>query len=56
MTLPNTDKYQAFRMHFEDAKFCHNNAAALSFRKSLTHKADKVAELAQEACSEHFNK
>ena len=47
-TLINKDKHQAFRMKFADAKFRHNDAIALSFRKPLTHKSDKVAGLVHE--------
>ena len=55
-TLLNKDKHHAFGMQFADAKFRHNNAIALSFRKPLSHKANKVAELKEEACSEFFDK
>ena len=42
-------------MQFIDTKFRHNNVIASSFRKPLSHKADKVAELAAEACTECFD-
>ena len=47
--LLDKDKYQAFGMQFTD-----NNAIALSFRKVVSHKSDKVAELAEEVFHEHF--
>ena len=42
-------------MQFEDATFRHNNSIALYFRNQLTYETDKVAELAEEACSECFD-
>ena len=51
-TLLNKDKHHDFGMQFIDAKCRHNNTVALSFRKPLTRKADKVAELVQESCLE----
>ena len=45
-TLLNKDKNQEFGMQFADAKFRHNNVIAFKFRKPLSHKAEKVAELA----------
>ena len=42
-------------MQFADAKFRHNDVIVLSFRKPLSHKAEKVAELVEEACTEHFD-
>ena len=52
--LLNKYEYQVFGMQFVDYKFCHNNVIALSFRKPVSHKSDKVAELAEEACHEYF--
>ena len=43
-------------MQFVDTKFLCNNEISLSFRKPLTHKADKVAELVEEVFLEFFNK
>ena len=43
-------------MQFVDTKFIYNNAMSSSFRKPLTYKANKASELAQEACSECFDK
>ena len=54
--LERKDKHQDFRTHFADRRFRHNNAIALSFRKSLSSKADKVSELAQDACTEVLDK
>ena len=53
-TLMNKEKHQAFAMHFEDNKFRHDDAIALSFRITFSHKAGKVAELAEEVCHECF--
>ena len=41
-------------MQFADKDFKNNDAIASSFRKNITHKADKVAELAEKACYETF--
>ena len=41
-------------MQFADDQFRHKHSIALSFRKSLSYKADKVAQLAEEVCQEHF--
>ena len=54
VTLLNKDKNQACRMKFTDNNFRHNDAIALSFRKPLSHASDKVAQLAEEVCQEHF--
>ena len=54
-TLKNKDECQAMDMQFSDKYFKHNNAIALVFRKPITHKADKVAELAEKACCEMFD-
>ena len=51
-TLLNKDKYQALVMQFADVKFRHNNVIISSFRKPSSHKAEKVDELAEEACTE----
>ena len=48
-TLKNKDKCQAFGIQFVDRRFRYNNSVALSFSKALSIKADKVAELAQDA-------
>ena len=42
-------------MQFIDAKFIHNNMIALSFRKPLSHKSEKVAVLEEEACNDQFD-
>ena len=39
-------------MKFVGKQFKHSNAIALSFRKSTSHEAYKVAELAEEICHE----
>ena len=41
-------------MQFADAKFHHNDAIEFSFVKKLSHKDEKVSEVAEEACTEHF--
>ena len=51
----NNEKYQAFSMQFAGNKFRWNNTIALSFRITSSHKADKVAELAEEVCHECFD-
>ena len=43
-------------MQLTRAKCRHKNSVSLSFMKPLTHKTDKVTDLAQEACSEFFDK
>ena len=53
-TLLNKDEHHACGMKFTDNRFRRDNAIALSFRKPLTHKADKVAQLAEEVCNEIF--
>ena len=53
--LLDKDKHRAFGMQFEDTKFRHNDVIALSFRKPLSHEANKVSELAEEACNEFFD-
>ena len=53
--LRNKDKHQAFGIQFTDAKFRHNNLIELSFRRPLSHKAYKVAELVEEACNDDFD-
>ena len=42
-------------MQFADNKLRHKNVIELSFRTPYSHKADKVSELAEEACDEHFD-
>ena len=42
-------------MKFTDKQFEHNNAIALSFRNSISHKADRIAQLAEELCDETFD-
>ena len=42
-------------MQFSDAKIRHNYAITLSFVKPLSHEDEKVAELAEEACTEYFD-
>ena len=54
-SLLNKDKHQAFRIKFADANFRYNDVIASSFRKTLSHKAGKVAELAEEACTKCFD-
>ena len=54
-TLFNKDKYQAFGMKFTDTQFRHNDAIILSFRKPLTRKTDKVAQLEEEVCNDILN-
>ena len=41
-------------MQFADNKFRNNNAIVLSFRKTISQKADKVAQLAEEVWQECF--
>ena len=53
-TLKNKDKHQAMGMRLTDKDFKHNDAIALAFRNPITHKADEVAELAEELCYEIF--
>ena len=53
-TFKNKDKHQAIGMQFAEKDFKHINATTLSFRKPITHEADKVAELAQKVCYEMF--
>ena len=48
------NKYEAFGMQFVDAKFRHNDAITLLFRKPFSHEAKKVAESAEEACNKCF--
>ena len=55
-TLKNKQKFQAFGMNFLDRIFRHNNVLALSFRKSLSSKSDKVDALAEEAYAEVLDK
>ena len=50
-TLLNKDKHHALGIQFADSKFRHNNLIASLFRKPLSHKAEKIAELAEEACN-----
>ena len=52
--LLNKDKCQVHGMQFTDNKFRHINVIALSFRKPVPHNSDKVAQLAEEVCQEHF--
>ena len=54
-TFLNKQRQQDFGMQFADTKFRCNDAIGSSFRKPLTHEADKVSELAEEVCSECFN-
>ena len=54
-TLKNKDKHQAMSMKFSEKYFKHENAMSLSFRKTITHKSDEVAELAEKACCETFD-
>ena len=54
-TPHNKCKYQAFGIQFTDAKFRNNNVISLSFKKPLSHKAKKVAELAEESFNEYFD-
>ena len=42
-------------MQFIGTKFRHNNVIALSFRKPLSYKSEKVTELAEETYNECFN-
>ena len=53
-TLKNKDKHQVMGMQFSDKDCKHDGAIALVFRKPISHKANKVAELAQKACNETF--
>ena len=53
--LINEDKHQAFRIQFKYSKFRHNSVIVFSFRKPLSHEAEKVTELAEEACTEYFD-
>ena len=39
-------------MKLNDKQFKRNGAMVLSFRKNVSHEADKVAELAEENCDE----
>ena len=41
-------------MQFIDNKFHHNDVIALSFRKHVSHKLDKVSQLVEEVYQEHF--
>ena len=41
-------------MQFTDEQFKHDNAIASSFRKNISHKVDKVSELAEEICDGMF--
>ena len=54
--LVSKEKYQYFRIQFEYRRFRHNNDLALSFRKVLSSKSDKVTELAEGACTEVLDK
>ena len=47
-TLKNKDKHQAFGVQLSDKQFKHNNSITLSFKKHVSHEADKVAELAED--------
>ena len=42
-------------MQFADNKFRHDDAMSLSFRTLSSCKADKVAELVEEVCHDHFD-
>ena len=52
--IKNKDKHQAFSMQFSDKQFEHDTAIALSFRKPISHEANKVSQLAEEICDEMF--
>ena len=53
-TLKNKDKHQAMGVQFADKDFKHDDVITLAFRKSVTHEADKVAELAEKSRYETF--
>ena len=53
--LLNKHKHQVFGLYFADTKFLHNNMIASSFRNKISHKADKVAELAEKVYTEYFD-
>ena len=53
-TTLNKDKHQVYGMQFTDNQFLYNNEIALSIRKSVSHKSDKVAQLVEEVCQEYF--
>ena len=42
-------------MQFADKQFKHNNEIASSFRKPVSCKSDRIAELAEEICDEMFD-
>ena len=42
-------------MQFADKNFKRNDSIALSFRKPVFHKVDRIAELAEEICDETFD-
>ena len=42
-------------IQFADKDFKRSDAIVLSFRKPITHEADKVAELAEKSCCETFD-
>ena len=50
--LKNEPKHQAFGIQFAQRIFRYDNVIASSFRKVLSSKSDKVAELAKEARTE----
>ena len=52
--LLNKDENQRFGMQFEGTKFRHNDEILLSFRKTFSYEADKLAELVEETCNEYF--
>ena len=53
-TLLIKDKHQACGMQFADNQSRHDNATSLSFRKPVSHEADKVVQLAEEVCQGCF--
>ena len=50
------EKCQDFEIQFADRRFCHRNVLALLFRKALSRKCDKFAELVEDSCIQVLDK